>query len=183
MNYEKVNAKACLIASVFLGIVYVLIFYFFPSAKESMKYKNIDFSELVHALKILYLCLFGLGVSFYKFSFKLLRTKIENIYPKLIKFLLTVFKILLYITSFLLSKTYISIFDPKPKFIFFVIHILFLIVGIVQNIITEAVFDFHSDNYNHPYLQLILGKFVFILCALPLYVDFLGGIYLLLSLF
>ena len=107
MNYEKVNAKACLIASVFLGIVYVLIFYFFPSAKESMKYKNIDFSELVHALKILYLCLFGLGVSFYKFSFKLLRTKIENIYPKLIKFLLMVFKILLYITSFLLSKTYI----------------------------------------------------------------------------
>ena len=177
MNYEKVNAKACLIASVFLGIVYVLIFYFFPSAKENMKYKNIDFSELVHALKILYLCLFGLGVSFYKFSFKLLRTKIENIYPKL------VFKILLYITSFLLSKTYISIFDPKPKFIFFVIHILFLIVGIVQNIITEAVFDFHSDNYNHPYLQLILGKFVFILCALPLYVDFLGGVYLLLSLF
>ena len=110
MNYEKVNAKACLIASVFLGIVYVLIFYFFPSAKENMKYKNIDFSELVHALKILYLCLFGLGVCFYKFSFKFLRRKIENIYPKLIKFLLTVFKILLYITFFLLSKTYIFYF-------------------------------------------------------------------------
>lgn len=183
MNYEKVNAKTCFIISVFLGIVYVLIFYFFPSAKESMKYRNIDFSELVHVLKILYLGLFGLGLSFYKFGFKSLRTKIANMPPKLIKFLLTVFKILLYITSFLLSKTYISIFDPKPKFIFFVIHILCLIMGIVQNIITETVFEFHSDNYNHPYLQLILGKFVFILCALPLYVDFLGGVYLLLSLF
>lgn len=183
MNYEKINAKACLIASVFLGIVYLLIFYFFPSAKASMKYKNVDFSELVRALKILYLGLFGLGISFYKFDFKFLRTKIANMSSKLIKFLLAAFKILLYITSFLLSKTYISVLDPKPKFIFFVIHVLFLIAGIVINIITETVFEFHSDHYNHPYLQLVLGKLIFILCALPIYVDFLGCVYLLLSLF
>ncbi|WP_252722895.1 hypothetical protein [Treponema pedis] len=119
MDYEKINARACLIASVFFGIVYVLFFYLFPYAKENMKYKNIDFSELVYALKILYLGLFGLGVSFYKFSFKPLRTKIENMPSKFIKFLLAVFKILLYIASFLLSKTYISVFDPKPKYIFF----------------------------------------------------------------
>lgn len=118
MNYEKINARACLIASVFFGIVYVLFFYLFPYAKESMEYKNIDISELVDALKILCVGLFGLGVSFYKFGFKSLRTKIANIPPKLIKFLLTVFKILLYIASFLLSKTYIPVFEPKPKFIF-----------------------------------------------------------------
>ncbi len=39
MNYEKVNAKACLISSVFMGIVYISIFCLFPSAQESMVHK------------------------------------------------------------------------------------------------------------------------------------------------
>lgn len=100
---------------------------------------------------------------------------------KLVKILLAVFKVVLYVLTFLLSDTYIHVFDPKPKVIFFVVHILFLIAGIVLNVISEAAFEFHSDNYKHPYLQLVLGKIVFILCALPLYVDFLACFYLLLS--
>lgn len=182
MNYKKINVKLCLIASVLLGIAYVLFFYFFPSASESLVYNNVDFSNLIFAFKNVYIGLFGLGISFYKFEFKSLRSKIAEMPAKLVKFLLAVFKIALYVLSFLLSDTYIHVFDPKPRFIFFVVHILYLIAGIILNVISETTFEFHSDNYKYPYLQLVLGKIVFILCALPLYVDFLGCVYLLLSL-
>ena len=181
MNYKKVNVKLCLIASVLLGIAYVLFFYFFPSASESLVYNNVDFSNLIFVFKYSYVGLFGLGISFYRFDFKSLRAKIAGMPAKLVKILLAVFKAVLYVLTFLLSDTYIPVFDPKPKFIFFVVHILFLIAGIVLNVISEAAFEFHSDNYKHPYLQLVLGKIVFILCALPLYVDFLACFYLLLS--
>ena len=154
-----------------LGLAYVLFFYFFPSASESLIYNNVDFSNLIFVFKYSYVGLFGLGISFYRFDFKSLRAKIASMPAKLVKILLAVFKVVLYVLTFLLSDTYIHVFDPKPKFIFFVVHILFLIAGI----------EFHSDNYKHPYLQLVLGKIVFILCALPLYVDFLACFYLLLS--
>lgn len=173
MRSNNLKAKLYILSAFILSFIYVMLFFFFPDIKIFIT------NKILKAMTLIYSGPLVVGVFCYEFNFENIESQLGYFSKGVLLCLYAILTIFTYLLFILLKPTYVNILYPKFNFIFFVYHILFMIVGLLLICVLGSISKFHFS-FDYYIFQVLIAKFAFMLSILPLFKDINAYLHLLL---